>query len=169
VYPPGACGGRLDARNFRAVARPSIYQAAGGEAAFLKLAAVHHRRCLEDPVLEHPFSHGVNPDHVERLAAYWAEVLGGPPHFTERYGDQDAMLDMHAGHGMEDELGPRFLACFLAAIDEVGIPDEAELRAALRAYMEWAVADVMVYAPAGATVTPGQAMPHWSWEGLQAS
>ena len=57
--------------------RVSIYEAAGGELAFLALAAAHHARCLADPVLEHPFSHGVSPDHVERLASYWAEVFGG--------------------------------------------------------------------------------------------
>ena len=42
--------------------RVSIYEAAGGEPAFAALAAAHHARCLADPVLEHPFSHGINPD-----------------------------------------------------------------------------------------------------------
>ena len=146
--------------------RPSIYDAAGGWPALLALAEAHHRRCLEDPVLNHPFSHGVHPDHVERLAAYWAEVLGGPPRFTTEFGDHSAMLVMHAGHGMEADLGTRFLACFLAAIDEIGLPGDADLRAALRAYMEWAVADVMVYAPYGATAPPGRTVPRWSWDGL---
>src|SRR5436309_4603195 len=31
-----------------AVARPSMFEFAGGEAAFSALAAAHHRRCLED-------------------------------------------------------------------------------------------------------------------------
>jgi hypothetical protein len=47
-------------------------------AGLLALAAAHHRRCLEDPVLNHPFSHPGNPQHVQRLADYWAEVFGGP-------------------------------------------------------------------------------------------
>ena len=63
--------------------RPTLYEYAGGDAAFLALAAAHHERCLADPELNHPFSHpGQNPQHVERLAAYWAEVLGGPPRFS---------------------------------------------------------------------------------------
>ena len=60
--------------------RPTLFEYAGGEPAFLALAAAHHARCLEDPELNHPFSHpDQHPQHVERLAAYWAEVLGGPP------------------------------------------------------------------------------------------
>ena len=60
--------------------RPTLYEYAGGDAAFLRLAQAHHERCLADPELNHPFSHDdLNPQHVERLAAYWAEVLGGPP------------------------------------------------------------------------------------------
>src|SRR3954466_7800848 len=60
--------------------RPTLFEFAGGDAAFLRLAAAHHARCLADPELNHPFSHAdLNPQHVVRLAAYWAEVLGGPP------------------------------------------------------------------------------------------
>jgi hemoglobin len=56
--------------------RPTLFEFAGGEPAFLALAAAHHARCLADPELNHPFSHPEqHPQHVERLAAYWAEVL----------------------------------------------------------------------------------------------
>jgi hemoglobin len=33
---------------------------------------------MADDVVGHAFSHGFHPQHVERLAAYWAEALGGP-------------------------------------------------------------------------------------------
>ena len=145
--------------------RPSIYEAAGGWPAFGALAEAHHRRCLADPVLAHPFSHGVHPDHVERLAAYWAEVLGGPPRFSTEFGGESAMLWMHAGHDMEADLGTRFVACFVDSFDEAGIPADVELRDALHAYMEWAVAAVMVYSPGGSQVPAELAVPRWSWEG----
>src|SRR5690349_10189017 len=125
--------------------RVSIYEAAGGAPAFVALAAAHHNRCLADPVLEHPFSHHVNADHVERLAAYWAEVLGGPPTYSATYGGQSAMMRMHAGNDMQADLGERFVACFVAAADDAGLPDELELRAALRAYMEWATSALYPY------------------------
>ena len=144
---------------------PSIFDAAGGWPAFLALAAAHHRRCLEDPVLSHPFSHGVHPDHVERLAAYWAEVLGGPPRFTREFGDHTAMLWMHAGHDMETDLATRFYDCFVSSFDEAGLPDDAALRDALRAYMSWAVDDVMAVSPRGSTVGQGLRVPRWGWDG----
>ena len=45
--------------------RPSMFEFAGGEPAFLALATAHHERCLQDPVLNHPFSHPGHPQHVE--------------------------------------------------------------------------------------------------------
>lgn len=147
------------------MAHASVFEAVGGYAAFLRLAQAHHARCLADPVLNHPFSHPGHPQHVQRLAAYWAEVLGGPPSFSAGLSDQSAMLTIHANQGAESDLGDRFLACFLAAIDDAGLPDDPELRAALEAYMTWAVADVMEYSPAEARVPAALAMPHWSWDG----
>ena len=148
--------------------RPSLYEFAGGSDALRRLAAAHHRRCLDDPELNHPFSHpGQHPEHVERLGAYWAEVFGGPPTYSETCGSESAVLDLHARTQAEDELGARFVACFVAAADDVGLPDDPEFRAALRAYMEWAVAGVLVYAPADAVVPPGLRVPRWSWGGLE--
>jgi hemoglobin len=150
-----------------AVSRPSLYEFAGGEAAFLALAAAHHERCLRDPELNHPFSHpGQHPEHVARLAAYWAEVLGGPPRYSESCGDHAGVLVMHAGNGDMSDLGRRFVDCFVHAADDAGLPDDPEFRAALRAYMEWAVAEVLSYRERG-HVPARQAMPRWSWDGLQ--
>jgi hemoglobin len=151
------------------VDRVSIYEAAGGADAFLALATAHHARCLADPVLEHPFSHGVRPDHVERLAAYWAEVFGGPPRFSSEFGGHSAMLGIHAGQGMEPDLGERFVACFVAAADDAGLSSDPELRGALRAYMEWATKGLYVYNDGGSAVPPGLPMPRWSWDGLVRS
>ena len=149
--------------------RVSIYEAAGGELAFLALAGAHHTRCLADPVLEHPFSHGINPDHVMRLASYWAEVFGGPSTYSATYGGQSELLRMHAGNEMDADLGERFVACFVAAADDAGLPDEPELRAALRAYMEWATGAMYSYNARDAVVPSGMAMPRWGWAGLEPS
>jgi hemoglobin len=134
------------------------------------LATAHHARCLADPELNHPFSHpGQHPQHVERLAAYWAEVLGGPPTFSRECSEQSEMLQIHAGHGDMTDLGERFLRCFVAAMDDAGLPEDPEFRAAMTAYMRWAVDDVLVYSPADSRVPAGLGMPHWSWNGLQSS
>jgi hemoglobin len=151
------------------VTRPSIYEAAGGAPAFRALAAAHHARCLAHPTLEHPFSHGIRPDHVERLAAYWAEVLGGPKAFSQLYGGHSAMLSIHANQGMGPELGEAFVDCFTAAADDAGLPTDPELRSALRAYMKWAVTEVESYSPKDARVPPVLPVPTWTWAGLARS
>jgi hemoglobin len=151
------------------LSRPSIFEFAGGEQAFRALAAAHHERCLADPVLNHPFSHPGHPQHVERLASYWAEVLGGPPGYSTECGGHSAMLAIHAGTGAEEDLGERFVRCFVAAADDAGLPDDADFRAALRSYMEWAVREVMSYAPPDSQVPASLPIPRWSWNGLAES
>ena len=149
--------------------RPTLYEFAGGEEAIVSLARAHHERCLADPELNHPFSHpDQHPQHVERLAAYWVEVLGGPRAYSEACaGDQSALLEMHAHNGPMGDLGDRFVACFAAAMDDAGLSADADFRAAMNAYMRWAVDDVLVYAPVDAVVPAGARIPRWGWDGLE--
>jgi hemoglobin len=149
--------------------RPTLFEFAGGDAAFLALAAAHHARCLEDPELNHPFSHpDQDPRHVARLAAYWAEVLGGPPSYSRLCGDQPVVLRIHAGHGDMTDLGRRFIRCFDQAADDAELPADPAFRAALHEYMCWAVDDVLTYSAKEAVVPAEAAMPRWGWDGLQS-
>ncbi len=146
--------------------RPTLFEFAGGESAFLALATAHHARCLADPELNHPFSHpGQHPRHVERLAFYWAEVLGGPPRYSQECGDHSMVLDMHAGNGDMSDLGRRFVDCFVVAMDDAGLPDDPEFRAAMRAYLRSAVDEVALAYPERDGVPKDLPMPHWSWDG----
>jgi hemoglobin len=148
--------------------RPTLFEYAGGESAFLALARAFHQRCLDDPELNHPFSHpGQHPQHIERLAAYWAEVLGGPRTFSEECSDHSSVVRMHAGEGTMEDLGRRFVACFDAALDDVGVPDDPGFRAAVHDYMEWATAEMIAYPTSAEDVPAGMPMPRWSWDGLQ--
>jgi hemoglobin len=148
--------------------RGSLYEFAGGEAAFLALAAAHHQRCLDDPELNHPFSHpDQHPQHVERLGLYWAEVLGGPPTFSQTCGDQASVIRMHSGNGDLGDLPRRFVECFVRALDDADLPSDPEFRAAMRSYMEWAVGDMTGHPDGDADVPDEVLMPHWSWDGLQ--
>jgi hemoglobin len=147
--------------------RPTLYEFAGGEAAFVALARAHHARCLADPELNHPFSHDdQHPQHVERLAAYWGEVLGGPPAYSQSCGDESGVLAMHAGNGDMTDLGNRFVDCFVHAMDDAALPTDPEFRGAMRAYMRWAVDNVLLYSAEDAVVPAASAMPHWDWSGL---
>ena len=147
--------------------RPSLYEYAGGDAAFLRLARAHHARCVADPELNHPFSHpDQHPQHVERLAAYWAEVFGGPPAYSSLGCTQSQVVALHAGNGDMSELGRRFVDCFMAAADDAGLPKDPEFRATLRRYMRWAVQEVALSHPASAADVPQDLpIPRWGWAG----
>jgi len=63
----------------------TVYEAAGGIGGLLRLAHAWHARVMADEEVSHAFSHGYRADHSERLAAYWAEALGGPPSASAQY------------------------------------------------------------------------------------
>jgi len=145
-----------------------MYEFAGGDQAFLALAAAHHERCLQEPEISHAFSHGFNPKHVDNLAAYWAEVFGGPARYSSSMGGHSFVLALHAGTGAAGDWGDRFVACFLQALDDAELPADPEFRSVMRAYIEWATHEVMSYAPAGSQAPPDRPVPRWSWDGLQS-
>ena len=145
----------------------TIYEAVGGLDGLLKLAAAWHARVLADEIVSHAFSHGYHPEHTERLAAYWAEALGGPALFSSQYGDETAVVRMHSGNGVHEEMDRRAIACFDRALDDVGLARETQLSRVLHDYFAWATTTTMAsYHHSADDVPEGLQVPKWSWEGL---
>jgi hemoglobin len=144
----------------------TVYEAAGGAEGMVRLADAWHARVMADEVVSHPFSHGVHPEHTERLAAYWAEALGGPRAYSDRYGDETLVVRLHSGHGLHGDMDNRAIACFDQAMADVGISDE-RLRQVLHDYFAWATTGSMARYPRSEQDVPaGLGIPHWSWDGL---
>ena len=143
----------------------TIYEAAGGRQAFMNLARAWHARCLADAVVSHAFSHGYHPQHSERLAAYWAEALGGPSDYTESMGDQSSVVRMHSGNGEHIEMDERAQTCFALALDDAGFPDDPRLRSTLKAYFLWATAAMAAHPESADDVPVGLPLARWSWDG----
>ena len=145
--------------------QPSVFEAAGGTPAFLALAHAWHQRCLDDPVVSHAFSHpGQHPQHLERLAAYWAEALGGPATYTETMADHSHVARLHAGNGEHEDMDRRAIACFEQALDDAGLPQE--VRGPLTDYFTWATALMAAHPDSPDDVPAGLGLPRWSWDGL---
>ncbi|HVS68424.1 MAG TPA: group II truncated hemoglobin [Mycobacteriales bacterium] len=145
----------------------TLYEAAGGDAGLLRLAHAWHERVMADEVVSHAFSHGYHPDHSARLAAYWAQALGGPSEFTKSCGDETSVVRAHSGHGPHHEMDRRAIDCFDLALADVGIT-EPKLRDALHDYFAWATNTTMSrYADSADDVPDGLTIPKWSWDGLQ--
>lgn len=147
---------------------PTIFEAAGGYEGLLRLAAAWHGRVMADEVVSHAFSHGFHPHHTERLAAYWAEALGGPRMYSESYGDETSVVRMHSGNGEHDEMDRLAIACFDLALVDAGLAGDPALGRALHDYFAWATTTTMArYHESAEDVPAGLRIPRWSWDGLQ--
>jgi hemoglobin len=145
--------------------RESLYDAAGGAEGVLSLAHAWHERVLADPVVSHAFEHGYRADHTERLAAYWSEQLGGPATYTTTMGDQSQVLRLHSGNGEHHEMDERAVQCFVAALDDAGLADDAELRTTLVAWFRWGIGLMDAHPDSADDVPDGLPLPRWSWAG----
>lgn len=144
----------------------TIYEAAGGRDGMLRLAHAWHKRVLEDEVVSHAFSHGYHPEHTERLAAYWAEALGGTTTYSDRYGDETSVVRIHSGNGLHEEMDQRAIACFDQALEDVALARDERLRRVLHDYFAWATTTTMARSHHSAEDVPdGLHIPKWSWDG----
>jgi hemoglobin len=146
----------------------SVYAAAGGAEGLLRLARAWHARVLADEVVSHAFSGGVHPQHDERLAAYWAEALGGPASYSAAYGDETSVVRMHSGNGPHPEMDRRAITCFDQAMADIGLEAAGPLQQVLHDYFAWATTTAMSrYHDSADEVPAGMRIPRWSWDGLQ--
>ena len=145
----------------------SVYEAAGGMEGLLRLAEAWHSRVMADEIVSHAFSHGFHPQHQQRLAAYWAEALGGPAAYSGPYGDESSVVRIHSGNGPHEEMDRRAIKCFDQALDQVGLTADP-VRRVLHDYFAWATTTTMArYHRSADDVPSGLSIPHWSWDGLQ--
>jgi len=147
---------------------PSVYEAAGGSEGLLRLAEAWHSRVTADEIVSHAFSHGFHPQHSERLAAYWAEALGGPAVYSSAYGDETSVVRIHSGNGPHEEMDRRAIACFDQALADIGLDPAEPVRQVLYDYFAWATTTTMSrYHDSPDDVPEGLSIPRWSWDGLQ--
>jgi hemoglobin len=146
----------------------SVYEAAGGMEGLLRLAEAWHSRVMADEIVSHAFSHGFHPQHQQRLAAYWAESLGGPAAYTGSYGDESSVVRIHSGNGAHEEMDRRAIKCFDQALDQVGLTADP-VRRVLHDYFAWATTTTMSrYHRSADDVPSGLSIARWSWDGLVA-
>jgi hemoglobin len=146
----------------------TVFEAAGGDDGLRRLAKAWHARVVADEVVGHAFSHGFHPEHTERLAAYWAEALGGPSTYSDTYGDETSVVRIHSGNGPHEEMDRRAIACFDQAMADVGLSETDPVRAVLHDYFAWATTTTMSrYHRSADDVPDGLRIPRWSWGGLQ--
>ena len=143
----------------------SVYDAAGGEEGLLRLAEAWHARVLADEVVGHAFRHGVRPDHTRRLAAYWAEALGGPASYSGNFGDEKSVVRLHSGNGQHEEMDQRAIACFDKALLDAGLASDDRLRQTLHDWFTSSTTAMASHPNSADDVPAGLRIARWSWGG----
>ncbi|ACZ30420.1 NUDIX hydrolase [Xylanimonas cellulosilytica DSM 15894] len=157
AVPSSSCDGEPVGR--------TIYDAMGGMPAVAALARAWHARVLDDPVVAHAFERRMHPQHDERLAAYWAEQLGGPATFTASMASHASVVAVHSGNGPHEEMDARAVACFELALDDAAIPDDDRLRNTLTLWFAWAMQVLNHEHETPEEVPVDLPMPTWTWDG----
>jgi hemoglobin len=89
--------------------------------------------------------------------------------YSKLYGDETAVVRIHSGNGVHDEMDRRAIVCFDQALADVGLSDDSALQRVLHDYFAWATTTTMARHHRSADDVPdGLTIPCWSWDGLQA-
>jgi truncated hemoglobin YjbI/quinol monooxygenase YgiN len=141
---------------------PSLYDWAGGTAALERLTTVFYERVLADDLVG-PLFAGMDADHPRHVAMWLAEVFGGPDRYTRERGGYPAMLGHHLGRAITEPQRRRWVSLLLDSLDDAGLPDDPEFRAAFVGYVEWGTRLARANSQPGAEVVRSAPVPHWGW------
>jgi CDGSH-type Zn-finger protein/truncated hemoglobin YjbI/ferredoxin len=141
----------------------TLFQWAGGFPALLRLTTRFYEvHVPEDPLLSGLFSQ-ISPDHPERVAAWLGQVFGGPTAYSESYGEYDRMISQHLDKALTPEQRARWVLLLARSADDVGLPADAEFRAAFTAYLEWGSRIALENSQPGIHPPPHMPVPRWWW------
>ena len=142
---------------------PTLYDWAGGRAAFDRMIDAFYDRVERDDLLSPLFPGGVHEEHRRNVATWWSEVFGGPAGYTDELGGYDRMLNKHLHLGITADQRFRFASLMSLAADDAGMPDDPEYRSALVAYLEWGTRLALGNSAEDAAVVEHAPVPRWGW------
>src|SRR3954470_24205627 len=142
---------------------PTIYEWAGGHAAFARWLDTFYDLVEDDELLAPLFGGTVTREHRDHVTDWWGEVMGGPADYTARHGGYEHMLAKHRGIGITGEQRLRFVTLLSRAADAAELPADPELRAALMGYAEWGTRLAAENSAEGATPVEHAPVPRWGW------
>lgn len=142
---------------------PSLYEWAGGSAAFDRLLTVFYDRVNQDQILAPLFAQ-IDPQHASYVAQFIAEVFGGPKTYSAEHGSHVGMIARHLGRLLTEEQRRRWVNLLLDCTDAVSLPADPEFRSAFVAYIEWGSRLAVLNSQPGVSPPPPDSpMPIWGW------
>jgi hemoglobin len=141
---------------------PTLYDWAGGIEAFERLTQVFYSKVRRDDLLE-PIFRNMTPGHPKHVAAWLAEVFGGPKRYTEEHGGYPHMLNKHRNLALTERQRRRWVNLICDAADDARLPSDPEFRSAFLAYVEWGTRLAVANSQLGATPPQKAPVPRWGW------
>ena len=141
---------------------PTLYEWLGGIEALNRLTTRFYQHVHEDALLAPVFAH-MDGEHPKHVAAFLAEVLGGPADYSAQYGGHPRMIQQHLNRHLTQDKRRRWVELLLATADELALPDDPEFRSALVGYLEWGSRLAVINSQPGAGVDQHAPMPKWGW------
>jgi hemoglobin len=143
---------------------PTLYDWAGGTTPLRRFIDAFYDRVEQDALLAPFFPGGVTEPHRAHVTAWWTEVLGGPPTYTQEHGGYESMLAHHRDLAITPAQRHRFASTMSLAMDDADLPADPEFRAAMVSYVEWGTRLAMHNSRPGAEDVPKHApVPRWGW------
>ncbi|NUO76856.1 MAG: globin [Lysobacter sp.] len=141
---------------------PTLYEWLGGIDALQRLTVRFYQHVRADALLGEVFAH-MSDDHPAHVAAFLAEVLGGPELYSHAHGGHPQMIRHHLNRHLSQEQRRRWVSLLLETADELALPDDPEFRSALVGYLEWGSRLAVINSQPGASVDADAPMPKWGW------
>ena len=141
---------------------PTLYEWMGGIESLARLTDRFYEHVKQDALLGTVFEH-MGADHPAHVAAFLAEVLGGPAGYSARHGGHPHMIRQHLNRHLTQEMRRRWVELLLQTADELAMPDDPEFRSALVGYLEWGSRLAVINSQPGAQAIEDAPMPRWGW------
>ena len=141
---------------------PSLYDWLGGIDALNRLMTRFYEHVRLDTRLGPIFAH-MGEDHPRHVAAFVAEVFGGPATYSDQHGGHPHMIRQHLNRHLTQEQRRRWMSLLLETADELQMPDDPEFRSALVGYLEWGSRLAVINSQPGGAANEHSPMPTWGW------
>jgi hemoglobin len=105
----------------------------------------------------------MDSEHPRHVAAFLAEVLGGPADYSASHGGHPHMIRQHLNRHLSQTQRREWVALLLETADELNLPDDPEFRSALVGYLEWGSRLAVINSQDGAEADENAPMPRWGW------
>jgi CDGSH-type Zn-finger protein/truncated hemoglobin YjbI len=142
---------------------PTVYEWLGGIEALERLTQAFYDGILGEPdELLEPVFRGMHPDHPKHVAAWLAEVFGGPADYTAHHGGYEHMAHAHQNRALTEEQRARWVARLARTADHL-LPDDPDFRQAFVSYLEWGSRIALFNSQPGAGIIAHAPIPRWGW------